>query len=131
MNALFAQKARYSSSRILPPGSLSLPFPPVAEPLGGYPYAGDVRIVLFLQTTTGNSLTEARVAEVRSLFRQQVSPRHGPAFILETSEIPYTLSGKKVELAVREVIAGQNPANEKALANPAALLHFRNRPELQ
>jgi hypothetical protein len=32
-----AQKALYSSSRILPPGSLPLPFPPVAEPLGGEP----------------------------------------------------------------------------------------------
>ncbi len=97
----------------------------------GQPHAGDVRIVLFVQARGGESLTEARVAEVRSLIRQQASPRHVPAFVLETPEVPYTLSGKKVELAVREVLAGRAPANEEALANPASLVHFRNRPELQ
>ena len=71
------------------------------------------------------------MAQVRSLIRQQASPRHVPAFVLETPEIPYTLSGKKVELAVREVLAGGDPANEEALVNPAALQHFRNRPELE
>jgi len=97
----------------------------------GQPHAGDVRIVLFVQARGGESLTEARVTEVRSLIRQQASPRHVPAFVLETPEVPYTLSGKKVELAVREVLAGRAPANEEALANPASLVHFRNRPELQ
>jgi acetoacetyl-CoA synthetase len=45
-------------------------------------------------------------------------------------EIPRTLSGKIVELAVRDVIHGREVANTSALANPEALEHFRDRPEL-
>ena len=96
----------------------------------GQPYAGDVRIILFLQLVSGKDLSPERIAEVKKLIRRQASPRHVPALILATPAIPYTLSGKKVELAVREVLAGDDPANTEALANPEALAHFRDRPEL-
>ena len=97
----------------------------------GQPYQGDVRIVLFIQPAPGETLDEARVSEIKLLIRQQASPRHVPAYVLDTPEVPYTLSGKKVELAVREVLAGEVPANKEALVNPEALRHFRHRRELE
>jgi acetoacetyl-CoA synthetase len=53
-----------------------------------------------------------------------------PARILQVPEVPRTISGKVVELAVREMIHGRPVRNTEALANPGALEHFRNRPEL-
>jgi acetoacetyl-CoA synthetase len=53
-----------------------------------------------------------------------------PAVIAEVPEIPRTVSGKIVELAVREVIHGRPVTNRNALANPQALEHFSNLPEL-
>jgi len=43
----------------------------------------------------------------------------------------YTISGKKVEIAVRNVIEGEDVKNVGALANPTSLEYFRNLPELQ
>ena len=53
-----------------------------------------------------------------------------PARILAVPDIPRTISGKIVELAVRNVIHGRPVRNTDALANPEALEHFRDRPEL-
>jgi acetoacetyl-CoA synthetase len=53
-----------------------------------------------------------------------------PAKIVAVPEIPRTISGKIVELAVRNVVHGLPVTNTDALANPGALEHFRNRTEL-
>jgi acetoacetyl-CoA synthetase len=53
-----------------------------------------------------------------------------PAKIVAVPEIPRTISGKVVELAVRNVVHGRPVRNTDALANPGALDHFRDRPEL-
>jgi acetoacetyl-CoA synthetase len=53
-----------------------------------------------------------------------------PARIVAVDDIPRTISGKIVELAVREVVHGRPVKNTDALANPAALECFRNRAEL-
>ncbi len=50
--------------------------------------------------------------------------------ILTVPEIPRTVSGKIVELAVRDVVHGREVRNRNALANPDALQHFADRPEL-
>ena len=54
------------------------------------------------------------------------TPRHVPAKIIAVPDIPYTISGKKVELAVRKVLHNQEVKNRDALANPEALEHYRN-----
>jgi acetoacetyl-CoA synthetase len=51
--------------------------------------------------------------------------------MLEVPDIPRTMNGKLVELAVRDAIHGRESANLDVLANPDALAHFRNRPELE
>jgi len=53
-----------------------------------------------------------------------------PAKVVQVADIPRTKSGKIVELAVRQVVHGEPVKNVEALANPEALEHFRNRPEL-
>jgi acetoacetyl-CoA synthetase len=96
----------------------------------GQPWEGDVRIVLFVQPVLGVTLDDARQDELRRTIRSQASPRHVPAKIVSVKEIPYTRSGKKVEIAVREIIGGVEPRNKEALNNPEALDEFRDRDEL-
>ena len=67
---------------------------------------------------------------IRSTIRQHATPRHVPAKIIQVSEIPRTLSGKIVELAVREVVHGRPVNNSDALANPEALANFKDLHEL-
>jgi acetoacetyl-CoA synthetase len=96
----------------------------------GQDWEGDVRVVLFVKLKEGLSLDEALVAHIRSRIRSNTTPRHAPAKIVQVADIPRTKSGKIVELAVREVVHGRPVKNLEALANPEALAHFRNRPEL-
>ncbi len=96
----------------------------------GQEWQGDVRVVLFVRLQPGQGLDEDLIARLKTALRSQASPRHVPAKILEVTAIPRTISGKVVELAVRELIHGREIRNLDALANPEALEHFRNRPEL-
>jgi acetoacetyl-CoA synthetase len=96
----------------------------------GQDWGGDQRIVLFLRLREGLALDEALRDRIRRLIRDHTTPRHVPAKILQVKDIPRTLSGKIVELAVRNVVHGQPVKNTDALANPEALEEFRDRPEL-
>ena len=96
----------------------------------GQDWDGDVRVVLFVRLQPGCRLDGELVERIRLSVRRDASPRHVPAKILETPDIPRTRSGKIVELAVRDVIHGREAVNADALANPEALEHFRNRVEL-
>jgi acetoacetyl-CoA synthetase len=64
---------------------------------------------------------------IKQTIRSETSPRHVPAEILQVPDIPRTISGKIVELAVRKVIHGEEVTNTEALANPEALAYFANR----
>jgi acetoacetyl-CoA synthetase len=96
----------------------------------GQDWQGDVRVVLFVKLKEGIPLSEALVAAIRKKIRDNTTPRHVPAKILQVADIPRTKSGKIVELAVREVVHGRAVKNLEALANPEALEHFRGRAEL-
>ncbi|HET7757265.1 MAG TPA: acetoacetate--CoA ligase [Steroidobacteraceae bacterium] len=93
-------------------------------------WQGDVRIVLFVRLRPGVELDEALRQEIRAAVRSYASARHVPARIVAVPDMPRTLSGKLTELAVRNVIHGRAVHNLDALANPQALEHFRNLPEL-
>jgi acetoacetyl-CoA synthetase len=90
----------------------------------------DVRVVLFVRLREGVLLDEALRERIRRQIRANTTPRHVPARILQVPEVPRTISGKVVELAVREAIHGRPVKNTDALANPGSLDHFRGRPEL-
>ena len=91
---------------------------------------GDVRVVLFVKLREGLALDEALTAKIKNRIRENTTPRHVPAKVLQVPDIPRTKSNKIVELAVRNVVHGRPVKNLEALANPEALEHFRNRPEL-
>jgi acetoacetyl-CoA synthetase len=97
----------------------------------GQDWEGDVRVVLFVKLKDGVSLSEELVSRLKKRIRDNTTPRHVPAKVLQVADIPRTKSGKIVELAVREVVHGRPVKNLEALANPEALAHFKNRAELQ
>jgi acetoacetyl-CoA synthetase len=97
----------------------------------GQDVGNDVRVVLFVRLRDGLALDDDLRDRIRRQIRAHASPRHVPAVIAQVPEVPRTISGKIVELAVRETIHGRPVKNTDALANPAALEHFRDRPELR
>lgn len=89
---------------------------------------GDVEVVLLVVPADGQALTEELQTTLKSRIRSGASPRHVPKHIIEVPDIPYTRSGKKVELAVARLINGSSKAdNRDALANPEALDSIRGR----
>jgi len=96
----------------------------------GQDWRGDVRVVLFVRLRDGVELDDALVERIRTRIREQASPRHVPARVIQVADIPKTRSGKIVELAVRDVVHGRPVANREALANPEALDLFASLPEL-
>jgi acetoacetyl-CoA synthetase len=96
----------------------------------GQEWQGDVRVVLFVKLKDGLSLSDDLISSIKQRIRENTTPRHVPAKVLQVSDIPRTKSGKIVELAVREVVHDRPVNNLEALANPEALEHFRNRAEL-
>jgi acetoacetyl-CoA synthetase len=96
----------------------------------GQEWQGDTRLVLFVTLREGLRLDAEIEKKIRDQIRRNATPRHVPARIVQVPEIPRTKSGKIVELAVRDVVHGRPVANRDALANPEALEHFANRPEL-
>jgi acetoacetyl-CoA synthetase len=90
----------------------------------------DVRIVLFVRLREGVTLDDALIDKIKRQIRMNATPRHVPARIAQVTDIPRTKSGKIVELAVRNVVHGQPVKNVEALANPEALVQFKDRPEL-
>jgi acetoacetyl-CoA synthetase len=91
----------------------------------------DVRIVLFVRLREGIELDDALIERIKRQVRENATPRHVPARVVRVPDIPRTKSGKIVELAVRNVVHGRPVKNIEALANPEALAHFKDRPELQ
>jgi acetoacetyl-CoA synthetase len=85
----------------------------------------DVQIVLFVVLREGLKLGQELKNDLRRRIREDKSPRHVPALILQAPDIPRTISGKIVELAVRNILHGRPVDNEDALANPQALDFFR------
>jgi acetoacetyl-CoA synthetase len=96
-------------------------------PPGSY---ADVRVVLFVRLAEGLELDDALIDRIKRTIRDNASPRHVPAKVVQVQDIPRTKSGKIVELAVRNIVHGDAVKNVEALANPEALDEFRARPEL-
>ncbi len=90
----------------------------------------DVRVVLFVKLQEGHTLDAGLIERVKKQIKDNTTPRHVPAKVVQVADIPRTKSGKIVELAVRNVVHEQPVKNVEALANPEALEFFRGRAEL-
>jgi acetoacetyl-CoA synthetase len=96
----------------------------------GQNWKHDVRVVLFVKLRPDVALDASLEKRIRDTIKANATPRHVPAKIIAVADIPRTISGKIVELAVRNVIHGRPVKNTDALANPEALDYFRDRAEL-
>ncbi|XP_042524891.1 acetoacetyl-CoA synthetase [Dipodomys spectabilis] len=92
---------------------------------------GEERVILFLKMASGHAFEPDLVKRIRDAIRIGLSARHVPSLILETQGIPYTLNGKKVEVAVKQVVAGRAVEHRGAFSNPETLDLYRGIPELQ
>ncbi|MEX2474436.1 acetoacetate--CoA ligase [Marinobacter sp.] len=87
---------------------------------------GDVEVVLLVVPADGEPLGEALIKRLKIRIREGASPRHVPKHVITVPDIPYTRSGKKVELAVARLINGSARSdNRDAMANPEALDQIR------
>jgi acetoacetyl-CoA synthetase len=107
--------------------------PEIADSLAvGQNYQDDQRVILFVKPAAGFTLTDELKDKIRKTLRENASPRHVPALILETPDIPYTLNMKKVESAVTNIINGRPVSNRDALINPDSLDYYQQiLPQLQ
>jgi len=104
----------------------------VAEALViGQDWDNDVRVVLFVRLKEGRTLDQALIDRIKKRIRDNTTPRHVPAKVVQVTDIPRTRSGKIVELAVRDVVHGRPVKNKEALANPEALELYADVAELK
>lgn len=90
----------------------------------GKKWNGDEKIILFIVPEQGIVFDQNLIDKIKSELREKATPRHVPSEIFEAKEIPRTISGKKVEIAVSKILNGEEVDNKDALANPHALDQF-------
>ncbi|XP_026512801.1 acetoacetyl-CoA synthetase [Terrapene carolina triunguis] len=96
-----------------------------------YNKEGEERVILFLKMASDQVFSQDLVKRIRDAIRIALSARHVPSLILETKGIPYTINGKKVEVAVKQIIAGKDVDQRGSFSNPETLDLYQNIPELQ
>jgi len=88
---------------------------------------GNFFMPLFLRMKPGTALTPAVIDRIKARLRQDCSPRHVPDRMYEVDAIPYTLTGKKMEVPIRKILIGipeEKAASRDAMMNPASLDYF-------
>lgn len=96
----------------------------------GQNWNNDVRIILFVKLRDNLTLDESLKARIKKMIKEGATLRHLPALIIQVPDIPRTISGKIVELAIKNLIHNEPVKNKDALANPEALDYFTQLPEL-
>ena len=92
----------------------------------GHHNQGDERIILFVKLKKDFMLNNDLKNKIVCSIKESCTNRHVPSKIFSVDSIPYTLSGKKVELAVRNIINGNIVKNKESLANPDSLEEYKN-----
>ncbi len=87
---------------------------------------GEERVVLFVKLNSTIKLSSALKNKIKLDIKMNCSPKHVPSFIYQTPDIPYTINGKKIELAVKNVIEGYSVSNKDSISNPESLLFFED-----
>ncbi len=97
----------------------------------GQDWNDDVRVILFVKLAEGVELNEDLIKKIKDRIRKNTTPRHVPAKVIAVGDIPYTMNGKKVELAVKQVIQNERVLNKEVLVNPVVLDLYKDIKELQ
>ncbi|MCB9307385.1 MAG: acetoacetate--CoA ligase [Lewinellaceae bacterium] len=82
---------------------------------------------LFVLLTPGTSLDDNLKSEIKKALRTAYSPRHVPDEIIEVPDIPYTISGKKMETPVKKILQKkplEKAYNSDSMRNPEAMAYF-------
>lgn len=90
----------------------------------GQDWKGDQRIILFVKLASNFQLTDDLRNRIKKRLREEASPRHVPALIVEAPDIPYTFNMKKVESSVSNLVNGKPVTNREALVNPESLSFY-------
>ena len=97
----------------------------------GQNFKNDIRIILFIVLKDSFVFSKEISDKIKSRIRISATPRHVPAKILQIKEVPRTISGKKVEIAVTRIINGEKNENKDSLINPDSLQQFIGLNELE
>lgn len=81
----------------------------------------DEVVFLFVKMIQGKSWTPELEKKLRDTIAQGLSRRHVPKFMIQVDDIPMTVNGKKVEIAVKQVISGKDVKVSSTVANPETL----------
>ncbi|GMR24971.1 MAG: acetoacetate--CoA ligase [Ignavibacteria bacterium] len=90
----------------------------------GQKWNNDTKIILFVVVKDNVIWTNELINKIKKNIRTKATPRHVPSDIYQVKDIPHTISGKKVEIAVTKIINGELVENRDALANPDSLDQF-------
>jgi len=85
------------------------------------------RLLLFVVPVAGVQLDEPLTQRIRNALREELSPRHVPDEIHQIDEVPKTLNGKKMEVPIKQILAGvpiERAARLDAMANPSSIDAF-------
>ncbi|KAF4848484.1 Malonamoyl-CoA synthetase vrtB [Colletotrichum siamense] len=86
----------------------------------------DETVCLFVVPAAGQTFDDELRAKIKSVIRRELSPRHVPGVVEECGGgIPKTGNGKKIEVAVKQILSGMNIKTNASVANPEALEWFR------
>ncbi|KAF3227431.1 hypothetical protein TWF106_009943 [Orbilia oligospora] len=86
----------------------------------------DETVVLFVKMASGYKFSEELVKSIKDTIRTECSGRHVPAIVDETPEIPVTTNGKKIEVAVKQILCGMDVKTSASVSNPGCLDWYRN-----
>ncbi len=90
----------------------------------GQEYQNDVRVILFVKLKEGILLCDNLIDKIKHEIRENATPRHVPAKVIQVPDIPKTKSGKITEIAVRDLIHGKKINNVEAILNPESLIFY-------
>ena len=86
----------------------------------------DERIILFIKLKSNIHLTPKLNEYIKNTIKNNCTFRHVPSKIIKVEGIPYTINGKKVELAVKQLIQNEIVENRDSLINPEVLDYYKN-----
>ena len=90
----------------------------------------DQRVILFLKMKPKNILSDDLIKKIKDLIKIELSPKHVPKIVISVPDIPYTINGKKIEIAVKNIIEGEEINNRDSMINPESIDFYDNIPEL-
>ncbi|KAF8639529.1 hypothetical protein AX17_001434 [Amanita inopinata Kibby_2008] len=88
----------------------------------------DERVLLFIKMQPGHKFSSGLMEKIKDAIRSGLSRRHVPAWIGEIQDIPYTINGKKVEIAVKQIVSGVDVQPTATIQNPKSFdLYYKYR----